>query len=120
MNVPKRRWNMSTKPIAEKESDEDSLTYDRIRMEEPKAGQRIAKLRAEIHMCRVVLVGVVLFGIYPVIPDWGCGKSELPIYFVLISSLCGAIGLYIHLRIRCAEQMENVSKIMNERSGLYL
>jgi len=40
-----------------------ALRYDAVRLRDANAGARLAKLRAELHMCRVLILGLSILGV---------------------------------------------------------
>ena len=70
---------------------------------DPAAGARIAKLRAEMHLCRVLLVGV------PVIALVGYLRQTLnqTDVFALLAVFIGAICALLYLRNRSRFGLEN-------------
>jgi hypothetical protein len=78
-----------------------ALRYDAIRLRDPIAGARLAKLRAELHMCRVLILGLSLLGILNII-----NLFKAPFLIVIISELAilitvmSFIATYRHLNGR--------------------
>jgi len=58
------------KPGATITEDDLSYVYDFIAIRNPSTGLRMAKLRAERHLCRVLIVGCVILAIIDICRDW--------------------------------------------------
>jgi hypothetical protein len=69
-----------------------ALIYDYIQLRCPRAGARIAKLRAEQHMCGVLMIGCLLlagiYGIFPSVryPDWHPSRVETVLLFSALTA----------------------------------
>jgi hypothetical protein len=69
-----------------------ALIYDYIQLRCPRAGARIAKLRAEQHMCGVLMIGCLLLaGIYVMFPlsrypNWRPGGVEVILLFSALTA----------------------------------
>ncbi len=93
-------------------SDENSrhaYMYDAVQFRAPRVGARLAKLRAEKHMCRVMLVGFSMMTVFHVLLN-SYAVGSISFWFVL-----GALGativssylFYRHLDIRTTRLLWN-------------
>ena len=76
--------------------------YDAIQHYDPAAGARLAKLSAERHMCRVLIVGcptICIAHAFHNYADWRSSEYCL-LFVVLMVGLVGSVFLYLHLAIR--------------------
>jgi hypothetical protein len=82
--------------------------YDYIQHYDPQAGSRLAKLRAEVHLARVLVVGVMLIIIAYVIHTHHLDFK----LSVLIGMLLSSFLFWAHLKIRISHLMENCYKVI--------
>jgi hypothetical protein len=89
-------------PVADKPGTGVALMYDSILLHEPAAGARLVKLRAEQHMCRVLIIGTLtLLFLYcwRFWPPW-----QLPRHLATVGGLVlvgvGAYLFDVHLTLR--------------------
>jgi RsiW-degrading membrane proteinase PrsW (M82 family) len=96
-------------PTSEKRTPPIWVMYDTIQYRFPSAGARLAKLSAERHLARVLIVGfvilTVLWGIAKRI-SWHDGKYWLVIVLLLVGSFLSWL-FNRHLRIRSMRLMVN-------------
>jgi hypothetical protein len=88
-------------PSGEIRIDDIPYIYDFILTENPAAGNRLAKLRAESHMCGGLFVGCVVVATLYVAKQWGLLDRDGAL--VLASLGLTALAAYVfrgHLRIR--------------------
>lgn len=106
-------WNTKTMTkVADQPDLPDSVIaymYDAILWHSPAAGARLAKLRAEQHMCRVLIVGLLLLvALYsaahaPAWQSWTYWRHIALILFGIGTSYL----FYVHLAIRVRRLMLN-------------
>src|SRR2546425_6337745 len=79
-----------------------SYMYDALQLYNPSAGARLAKLRAEQHMCRVLIAGGIVLGAAYALIEQGALLSvkSLVVLVGLPVMVLGAYFFYIHLAIR--------------------
>ena len=99
------------KPLQEK----TSYRYDYILYHAPSVGARLAKLRAETHMCRVLMVGSIFLTVlyFYQRPPQDEALSSLFQGF-LLSVFVMALMLKIHLASRSRNALRNNWEIVSE------
>jgi len=86
-----------------------SYMYDAIQIHSPTAGSRLAKLRAETHMCRVLMIGFVILLVlfaYKNRVTWNTAYYQI----VLVSFVLGIFSTYffhVHLELRARSLLVN-------------
>jgi hypothetical protein len=92
-------------------TDRIAYAYDYVLLHCPKAGARIAKLRAEQHMSGVLMIGFVILILFcywfPYIKQAGL-LFWLGIEFLLIAAVISAGSLAWHLEKRCNTALFNL------------
>jgi hypothetical protein len=109
-------WKRNKAQLTTKRENDTSYVYDYIQFQRPDIGARIAKLSAERHMCRVVLVGSIILIIgYPIASPLTFSDTlfwviECGLGLMGFSALC----LYRHLSYRSYESMRNNWRLIHE------
>lgn len=80
-------------------TDDYAILYDLIRMEEPGAGARIVKIRAEYHFCRTLVLGFFILAILNPINNGFC-KNSLILESIIIFSFASFILSFLTRRKR--------------------
>jgi hypothetical protein len=113
--IRRKTKNNSKKSIKGQEiKNEQSYKYDFIHLYCPRTALRIAKLRAELHMCRVLIVGsllVLIFHKYYLenLYSYSC-LIQIISFLILICSVC----LFIHLTIRTKLSIRNNTMLIKK------
>jgi hypothetical protein len=87
-----------------------SFMYDAIQLHDPVAGARLAKLAAEQHMCRVLIIGFAALGILHItVLFFGPATNHgwLPLS-ICVATVVSAIVFYRHLLFRASMLANNV------------
>lgn len=81
-----------------------AIMYDIIRMKKPELGARLVKLRAEFHMCRILILGWFIFliiNLIIIIYNFPNNSYLRPLIEIsLLLAIIAAYNTYTHLRER--------------------
>jgi hypothetical protein len=114
--VDGREWRVarlepsdSVPPDMADESLRTAYMYDAIQFHDPRAGARLAKMRAEEHMCRVLLVGFVMMLVAHIILNFRAAGSVVfwSVLGAYAGTLLSAYLFYKHLDIRTTRLLCN-------------
>lgn len=107
-----------TIPMEEISEDEYSIKYDFIKFRNPAAGNRIAKLHAEVHMARVFIIGFCLslgIDIYRLIIDRPLEPSRFWLLLLFLAAAIGSIGARGHFELMRRRAVRNYAKMLKYR-----
>jgi hypothetical protein len=92
-----------------------SYMYDALQLYNPSAGARLAKLRAEQHMCRVLIAGGIVLEVAYALVEPGAllSAKSLVVLVGLAVMVLGAYFFYIHLAIRGRRLLTNCWHLIN-------
>ncbi len=93
-------------PSKDKPGSNVSYIYDAIQHYEPAAGARLAKLRAEQNMCRVLAIGFAILAIIHLCVNWRKQYFFLSVGLIVLSVI-STIMFNRHLSIRAHTLMLN-------------
>lgn len=95
-----------------------SYVYDFIVLRDAAAGARLAKLRAEAHMCRVLVAGSILLALGYVGENLSrlCSLSVWLVVLVLAGTAFASHILNAHLSLRAQRLMVNCWDLLNKPS----
>jgi len=89
------------------------LKYDYVKQHDPPAGSRITKLKAEMHMTELLVLGFtfsLLINLFKMRDSSGDSRGLLAL--VLLVAIIGSIGALRHFIIRQNRAVENYSKLL--------
>jgi hypothetical protein len=109
-------WRKNRSDITGKQDIDISYIYDYIQFHRPDIGSRLAKLSAERHMCRVIIVGmVILFIFYTVAAPAPYSSASFWITeFGLLLLGVSAFCLHRHITTRSTELMSNNWRLIHD------
>jgi hypothetical protein len=89
------------------------LKYDFVKQHDPPAGSRITKLKAEMHMTELLVLGFIfslLINLFKM--RYSSGGSRGLLALVLLIAISGSIGALRHFIIRQNHAVENYAKLL--------
>ena len=92
-----------------------SFMYDSILLREPPTGARLAKLQAERHMCRVLMMGTIMLGVAYAARNWfpwGWLRSSVLLGLALLA--WSAYLFDVHLEVRSGRLLVNLWHLLGE------
>ncbi len=94
--------------------DDIPYIYDFILTHSPDAGNRLAKLRAESHMCGGLLVGSSVLGVLYAVRSWGLLDRDATLVLLALGVTAFAAFIFRgHLRIRAWRLQVNYWLLLN-------
>jgi hypothetical protein len=92
-----------------------SFLYDALQYFNPAAGARLAKLRAEQHLCRVLLMGVALLIPSYLVTHWRSPLAERSSVLAgLLGMALAARAFFLHLEVRSSRLRMNYCQLLAE------
>jgi hypothetical protein len=112
-------WRQRKLDLTGKKENDIAYIYDYIQFHRPDIGARLAKLSAERHMCRVILVGAAILIISDAIAA-PVAYSDARFWIIetgLIVMAGAALCLHRHLASRSSELMRNNWRLIQQEQS---
>ncbi len=99
------------------------LRYDFVKQRDPPAGSRITKLKAEMHMTELLILGFSIALVIDLVKiRSSSGGSRGLLALVLLIAILGSIGALRHFIVRQNRAVENCSRLLGfeewKKSGI--
>jgi len=81
--------------VVDIEIPSSSFVYDFIRLKVPDVGARLVKVRAECHMCAVLIIGWIILSLLNILNFYHAIEEAIIIEIILVVSI---IGVFLYLK----------------------